>query len=130
MNTTVQTRHCFHRQAQDSRWNGRQDLFCKRLLGHTGNHLHDQHPDGATFSRTTGWVYGKPEHTHDLGLTISAGDVPAEKMAELVARLLDATNAMVAEFNATSDVRIDAYVSFDGRRDCDLPHPIPQPVND
>ena len=41
---------CLHRKAQDSRWNGRQDLFCKRPLGHEGNHLHDRHPDGSTFT--------------------------------------------------------------------------------
>lgn len=66
-------------------------------------------------------------HVHDFGMTISAGDVPADRFADLVARLYEASQKMVEEFNATSDIHVDAYVSYDGRRECDLQHPIPQP---
>lgn len=58
---------CMHRQVRDSRWDGRQDLFCKRRAGHdreafgkvSKRHLHDVHPGGSYFSAATGWVYGQ-----------------------------------------------------------------------
>jgi hypothetical protein len=61
-------------------------------------------------------------HVHDLAVTISAGDVPAERMADLAQRLLEAAERIVEAFNATGDDELYANISYDGRRDCDLPH--------
>jgi hypothetical protein len=74
-------------------------------------------------------------HVHDLGITISAGDVPADLMLPLRSALHQAAQAAVESWLKEADLAVDdatlerlgavevhAYISYDGTRECDQPH--------
>lgn len=61
-------------------------------------------------------------HLHDLGITISAGDLEAGQLAE-IRRILEAeVQALVERVNsqtaALTGSMVDWYVSYDGSRKC------------
>lgn len=70
-------------------------------------------------------------HRHDLGITISAAEVPADLMPYLRAGLRQAIESAIEDWTKDSDldidddmlarlgaISIDAFVSYDGSREC------------
>ncbi len=71
---------------------------------------------------TSETITEKPVHRHDLGITISAGDLEAGQLAALRAILEREVGALVervnAETAAVTGTEVGWYVSYDGSREC------------
>lgn len=66
-------------------------------------------------------------HKHDLGITVSIGDLEPDQLRVLRRILFDAVSAAVDGVNdatfALTGEKAYAYVSYDGLRECGEHHP-------
>ena len=61
-------------------------------------------------------------HFHDLGITISAGDIPEDQMSAVIAELSSTMDRLMKSVSERHGVELNAWVSYDGRRDCSREH--------
>lgn len=82
---------------------------------------HDCQPDSV--EREVAELFGvSPEHRHDLGITISVGDLQATQIVALRTILEREVQALVERVNsdtaALTGQRVGWFVSYDGYREC------------
>ena len=64
-------------------------------------------------------------HVHDHGISVGAGDIPAEKIAALRAFLVIELDRISAEAVTMFDLpqySVGTTVTYDGTRECDVNH--------